>query len=185
MNESNIFIWIASFAVLSTIVNGFGILAIYRYKEWAEKAKIYFMCFAAGLLSSVPLMVTLPKAIESNFYAGLSALLGFLFMFFSNKLIKYRTKKKELAFGITAAEGIGIHSLIDGVIYTITFKVSILVGVLSALGLVIHEFAEGVITYVFWMSGGAKKKTAAFYAFLVAGLTTPLGALNSNAKLNI
>jgi len=176
MNESNIFIWIAIFAILSIIVNGLGILAIYRYKGWAEKAKIYFMCFAAGLLVSVPLMVTLPKAIKSNFYAGLLALLGFLFMFFSNKLIKYRTKKKELAFGITAAEGIGIHSLIDGVIYTITFKISILVGVLSALGLVIHEFAEGVITYVFWLSGGAKKKTAALYAFLVAGLTTPLGA---------
>ena len=74
MNESNIFIWIASFAILSTVINSFGILAIYRYKEWAEKAKVYFMCFAAGLLASVPLMLTLPKAIKSNFHAGFFAL---------------------------------------------------------------------------------------------------------------
>ncbi len=176
MNEANTFIWIASFATLSAVINGLGVFAIYRNEVWAQKTKIYFMCFAAGLLAAVPLTVTLPRAIISNFYAGFAALLGFLFMFFSNKLIKQRTKKKELAFGITAAEGIAIHSIIDGVIYTITFQVSILVGVLSVLGLVIHEFAEGVITYIFWLSGGARKKTAAFYAFLVSGLTTPLGA---------
>jgi len=34
---------------------------------------------------------------------------------------------------------------VDGVIYTITFNISIFVGVLSAIGLVVHEFAEGVI----------------------------------------
>jgi len=176
MFESNTFIWIMGFALLSALVNGLGILAIFRYREWAEEAKNYFMCFAAGILVSTPLILALPQAIQSNSYAGFIALIGFLFMFFSNKLIKYHTKEKELAFGITAAEGIGIHSFIDGVIYTVTFNVSILVGVLSATGLVVHEFAEGVITYLFLIKGGINKKIAGLYAFLIAGLTTPLGA---------
>ncbi len=174
--EETTFLWIAGFAFLATLVNGIGILAIYKYQAWAEKTKTYFMCFAAGMLVSSSLMLTLPKAAQSNAYAGVTALIGFLFMFFSNEMIKKRTKEKELAFGVTAAEGIGIHSFVDGVVYTITFNVSILMGVLSATGLVVHEFAEGVITYLFLIKGGVNKKIAMLYAFLIAGLTTPLGA---------
>lgn len=176
MRETDTFIWIAGFAFLAALVNSLGILAIFKYREWAEKAKTYFMCFAAGMLISTSLMFALPNAIQKNFYAGFVALIGFLFMFFSNKIIKYFTKKKTLAFGLTAAEGIGVHSFIDGIIYTVTFSVSILTGVLAATGLVVHEFAEGIITYIVLIEGGIKKKVAMLYAFLIASLTTPVGA---------
>ncbi len=46
-------------------------------------------------------------------------------MFFSNKFIKYKTKQPDLAFGITALVGIGMHSFIDGIIYSVTFSASI------------------------------------------------------------
>ena len=178
MNENgyNTFAWIALFAVLAAIVNGLGILILYKYKDRALRSKPYFICFAAGVLISTPLMLALPQAIEKNFYAGFMALVGFLFMFFSNSLIKKITRKEVLAFGIVAAEGIAIHSFIDGVIYAVTFNISILVGFLAATGLVIHEFAEGIITYTLFLKGGVKEKRSMFYAFLVAGLTTPLGA---------
>lgn len=175
-DKPDTFLWIAIFAIVAAIVNGSGIFLIFRFREWAEKTKTYFMCFAAGVLISTPLMLALPQAIEKNFYAGIMALAGFLFMFFSNEFIKHLTKKKVLAFGIVAAEGIGIHSFIDGIIYTVTFSISILTGFLAATGLVIHEFAEGIITYTLFLKGGVKEKTAMTYAFLVAGLTTPLGA---------
>ena len=97
-------------------------------------------------------------------------------MFFSNRLIKYRTKQDELAFGITALEGIGIHSFIDGIIYSVTFSTSTLIGILAGVGLVVHEFAEGVITFSFLVKGGVSAKKAIVYAFLVAALTTPVGA---------
>ena len=58
------FTWIAIFAVLAAIINALGILAIYQYKDWAERVKTYFMCFAAGLLISVPLMHVFPEAVE-------------------------------------------------------------------------------------------------------------------------
>jgi len=182
--DSNTFIWITVFAILAAIINGFGILILHKFRGWAEKAKTYFMCFAAGVLISTPLMLALPQAIQKNFYAGFVALLGFLFMFFSNEYIKHLTQKKVLAFGIVAAEGIGIHSFIDGIIYTVTFSISILTGFLAATGLVIHEFAEGIITYTLFLKGGVKEKTAMFYAFMVAGLTTPLGAFLAYPLVN-
>jgi zinc transporter ZupT len=170
------FTWIAIFAVMSAIVNSIGIFVIYKNEKWASKVKAYFMCFAAGVLISTPLMFALPNATKMNSYAGIAALFGFLFMYFSNEFIKHKTKQKSLAFGITAVEGIGIHSFIDGLIYTVTFSVSLLIGFLSGLGLVVHEFAEGVITFSILMKTRIGKKKAAFYAFLVAALTTPIGA---------
>lgn len=168
--------WIAIFALGAMVVNTIGILVIYKNKEWALKAKEYFMCFAAGVLVTSPLVMAFPEALSANPNAGLAALVGFMFMYFSNKLIKFRTQQKELAFGITALEGIFIHSLLDGAIYAVTFSISALTGILVGIGLVIHEFAEGVITFSVLIKSGVESKKSAFYAFLVAALTTPIGA---------
>jgi len=140
-------------------------LLFLKTKEWADKVKPYLMCFAAGVLVSTSLLLALPNAVEKNSYAGFMALLGFLFMYFSNRIIENRTNQEPLAFGITAAEGIGIHSLIDGVVYAVTFSVSILSGLLAGIGLVVHEFAEGVIIFSVLLKGNISKKTAGWYAF--------------------
>ena len=166
-------------AFSAMLVNSIGIWVIYKNKAWAEKHKEYFICFAAGVLISSPLIIAFPQAIEKNDNAGLAALAGFIFMFFSNKFIKHITKQKELAFGITAIEGIAIHSFINGIIYAVAFNVSIITGILAGIGLVVHEFAEGVITFSVLIKAGVKEKKALLYAFLVAALTTPLGAFFS------
>lgn len=176
MAELSTFMWVAIFALSAMIVNSIGIWVIYKNKVWAEKNKEYFMCFAAGMLISSPLIMAFPQAIEKNANAGLAALTGFIFMFFSNKYIKHITKQDELAFGITTIEGIGIHSFIDGIIYSVTFSVSIFMGILAGIGLVVHEFAEGVITFSVLIKGGVSDKKAIVYAFIVAALTTPIGA---------
>lgn len=176
MLETGTFILFVVFALSAMIVNGIGIWVVYRNREWADKNKEYFMCFAAGVLISSPLIMAFPQAVVKNSNAGFAALTGFIFMFFSNKLIKHKTKQTELAFGITALEGIGIHSFLDGIIYSVTFSTSIFTGLLAGAGLVVHEFAEGVITFSFLVTGGVSKKKAILYAFLVAALTTPVGA---------
>ena len=75
--------------------------------------------------------------------------------------------------------GIGLHSLIDGVIYSVTFNVSVFTGVLAAIGMVLHEFPEGIVTFLLLERGGFSKKKSALYAFLAAGISTPLGTLVS------
>ena len=170
------FNWITLFALAAALMNGVGILTIYKNREFAERNKEYFMCFAAGVLIAAPLLHALPEAFDKSPQAGVFALAGFLFMFFSNKVIQHRTHEKELAFGITAVEGIGIHSFIDGIIYSVTFSASTMTGILAGIGLVAHEFAEGVIIFSVLLKAGQPAKKAAFYGYLVAGLTTPLGA---------
>lgn len=176
MKEFSTFTWISIFAIGAMLVNSFGIWTIYRKREWANKTKEYSMCFAAGILISSPLIISLPHALQKNPHAGFAALAGFIFMYFSNKIIKHKTKQKELAFGITAIEGIAIHSLMDGISYTVTFSMGTVIGVLTGVGLVIHEFAEGVIAFSVLLKGGVSEKKAGIYAFLVAALTTPIGA---------
>lgn len=176
MSEQSVFFWVAVFALSAMIVNSIGIWVIYRNKVWAEKNKEYFMCFAAGVLISSPLIIAFPQAIERNSNSGMAALAGFVFMLFSNKFIKYKTKEDELAFGITAIEGIAIHSLIDGIIYTVTFSVSMFTGIMAGIGLVVHEFAEGAITFSVLVKSGVSDRKGILYAFLVAALTTPVGA---------
>ena len=173
---SSAFAWIAGFALVAAVVNSVGILTIFRYRAWAERNLPYFLCFAAGVLISTPLVLAFPNAIARSPDAGYSALIGFLFMFFSNKVITYRTGEETLAFGMKAAEGIGIHSLVDGVVYTVTFSISLLTGILAGIGLVVHEFAEGVITYLVLLEGDVTERRAALSAFFVAALTTPIGA---------
>jgi hypothetical protein len=58
---SDTFVWMAVFVILSALVNAAGIFAIVKYKKMGEKTKTYFMCFAAGVLISTPLMRPCPR----------------------------------------------------------------------------------------------------------------------------
>jgi hypothetical protein len=43
-------------------------------------------------------------------------------VFLTNEFIKSVTKQKSLAFGITAIEGIGIHSFVDGITLLVSIR---------------------------------------------------------------
>lgn len=170
------FILISIFAFLSAVFNYVGVYAVYRNRNWIERFKDYFLCFAAGVLISTPFLVAFPHSFKERPDSGVVAVSGFVFMWFIDKVINNLTRSKDKAFGILGAVAIGFHSFVDGVIYTITFNASVVMGFLSATGLVCHEFAEGVITYTFLIAGGYQAKKAFLYAFIIAGLTTPFGA---------
>jgi zinc transporter ZupT len=73
--------------------------------------------------------------------------------------------------------GIGFHSFLDGIIYSVTFNVSIFTGVLAAIGMVLHEFPEGIVTFLLSERSGFGRKPSAICAFLAAAISTPVGAL--------
>jgi zinc transporter ZupT len=75
--------------------------------------------------------------------------------------------------------GIGFHSFLDGVVYSISFSVSMFTGSLVALGMVLHEFPEGIVTYTLLIRGGFSERRSFALAFFAAALTTPLGTLVS------
>jgi len=75
--------------------------------------------------------------------------------------------------------GIGLHSFIDGFIYSIAFTVSVLTGFLATVGMVLHEFPEGIVTYLLLVRGGFGERRATVLAFVAAAASTPLGMLVS------
>lgn len=180
---ANTFLLVMVATVLACIVTTIGIYVIHRFADWGKRNVIYFMSFAAGVLISVSFMHIIPQSFEMCKYAPMFLLAGFLMLHLFNRFLKVFvcTKKecKDYTFGLIPALGIGFHSFIDGIIYSVTFSVSIFTGVLAAVGMVLHEFPEGIVTYLLLIKSGFKKKKSALYAFLVAALTTPLGALVS------
>jgi zinc and cadmium transporter len=171
-------------SVLAALVTSIGIYVIRRFERWGREHTIYFVCFAAGVLISVSFLHIIPKAFSMNPDAPFYLLGGYLGLHLFNRFINAFVCDKagpdtHYAIGLVPMFGIGLHSFIDGFIYSITFTVSIFTGLLAATGMVLHEFPEGIITYLLLIRGGFKEKTSLLLAFSAAALTTPLGMLVS------
>ena len=164
-------------------VTTIGIYIISKHEDWAEENSVYFMSFAAGVLISVSFMHIVPKSFEMNKTSSVFLLVGFLGIYLSNRIVKlyvcHEYESTSYTMGIIPMLGIGFHSFIDGVIYSVTFNVSILTGVLAAIGMILHEFPEGIVTFVLLERGGFDRRRSALYAFLAAAISTPLGTLVS------
>jgi len=172
-----------SASLLAACVTTAGILVIRHFEFWGRRNITYFACFAAGVLISVSFLHIVPTAFEMSSLAPVYLLAGYLLMHFLNRfLTAYVCDKPETAdyaIGLVPMLGIGFHSFIDGVIYSITFTVSIFTGILAALGMILHEFPEGIVTYLLMVRGRFSKGNALICAFLAAAVTTPLGTLAS------
>ena len=182
-------VWLPILAsVCAAVVTMAGILAIQRYETWALRNASYFACFAAGVLISVSFLHIVPKSIALSSAAPFFILAGYLFMHLFNRFatafVCDRPATKDYALGLVPALGIGLHSFIDGIIYSVTFSVSSFTGVLASIGMVLHEFPEGVFTYVLLRKGGFRQHSALWTSLLAAALTTPLGTVISLPIIN-
>ncbi len=188
MTSTNNFLWVILASSLACVVTSIGIYVINKFANWGNQNIAYFMSFAAGVLLSVSFIHIGPKALSMNENAPVFMLIGFMGLFFLNRIINFyacnERECKGIALGIIPMIGIGFHSLIDGVIYSITFNVSVFTGVLAAIGMVLHEFPEGIVTFLLLDNSGVKRKKAVLWAFLAAALSTPLGTLISYPFIN-
>lgn len=166
-------------ALLACGVTTFGIHLISRHGSWARNHSVHFIAFAAGLLITVTLLHIIPKASAKSGSAPAFVLLGFLALYSLNRLLHLYLRWDEntaATMGLIPMLGIGLHSFIDGWIYSVLFSVDIATGVVGAAGMVLHELPEGIVVYVALQRGRYQGKRAWVYAFLAAGATTPLGA---------
>lgn len=170
-------------SLLAAAVTTAGIVAIRRYEPWALGNAPYFACFAAGVLVSVSFLHIVPKSMTLSASAPVCLLAGYLAMHLFNRFVIIvvcdRPATKDYAIGLVPMVGIGMHSFIDGIIYSVTFSVATVTGIVSAAGMVLHEFPEGIFTYVLLRKGGMEERTALWSSMAAAALTTPLGTLIS------
>jgi zinc and cadmium transporter len=179
----NTFMAVILTSSLACVVTTVGIYIISKYEEWGRGNTVYFMSFAAGVLVSVSFIHIIPKSFQMHDRAPLFLLGGFLMIYLFNRFLNlYICQEYQCeisTIGIIPMVGIGFHSFLDGIIYSVTFNVSIFTGVLAAIGMVLHEFPEGIVTFLLLERGGFSKKRSAIYAFLAAAISTPLGTLVS------
>jgi len=169
-----------SLACLVTII---GIYIIRRYEKWGIDNIAYFMSFAAGVLISVSFIHLIPKSFAMNYTAPSFLLVGFFCLYlinrFLNSYVCQAPERANYTLGLIPMLGIGLHSFLDGIIYSVAFNVSALTGVLAAIGMVLHELPEGIVTYLLLERSGFTKQQSTLYALLAAAFTTPIGALVS------
>jgi zinc and cadmium transporter len=176
-----------SMAFLASVIAGAvttaGIFAIRRFEEWPRQNVTYFACFAAGVLISVSFLHIVPTALAMNSQAPIYLFAGYLFMLMFNRFLTAyvcdKPQTAEFALGLVPLVGIGFHSFLDGIVYSISFSVSMLTGAIVALGMVLHEFPEGIVTYTLLLRSGFSERRSFLLAFISAALTTPLGTFVS------
>ena len=175
-------------STLACLVTTIGIYVINKHEKWGNKNIAYFISFAAGVLISVSFIHIIPKSISMNQGAPIYLLAGFMGMYlinrFINTMVCHDHNCENLAIGVIPMIGIGLHSFLDGVIYSVTFNVSIFTGAITAIGMVLHEFPEGIVTFLLLQKAGFPRKKSVFLAFLAAALSTPLGTLVSFPFIN-
>src|SRR5688500_2064116 len=161
-------LWIPFFAsFLAAAVTTSGIFVIRHFEAWGRKNTAYFACFAAGVIISVSFLHIILKSFGMNEHAPMYLLACFTFMHLFIRFITAYVcdKNPEFAIGLVPLVGIGFHSFLDGVIYSITFSVSVFTGILTAMGMVLHEFPEGIITYLLLIRGGGSPKQSLWLSF--------------------
>lgn len=173
---------------LAAAVTTVGIYVINHFEGWGRQNMVHFKSFAAGVLLSVTFIHIIPKSIRMNGTSPIYFLAGFMALHIIRNTLRNShpeaEKNRDLARGMTPMLGIGFHSFMDGIIYSVTFNVSILTGALAATGMVLHEFPEGIITFLLLEEGGFDKRRAARLAFMSAAISTPLGTLISFPIVN-
>ena len=171
-------------SLVAAIVTTIGILVIRRHEAWGTRNAIMFASFAAGVLISVSFLHVIPTSMQMNARAPAWLLGGYLATHLLNRFIEAyvcnRPETRDYAIGLVPLVGIGFHSFVDGVIYSVTFSVSAFTGTLAALGMVLHEFPEGIMTYILLLRGGFSKTRSFRLAWFAAALTTPLGTMISH-----
>lgn len=176
--------WTAGAAsLIACAVTTSGIFAIRRYEAWARQNTTYFACFAAGVLIAVSFLHIVPESFSMSPQAPVFLFAGYMLMHVFNRfLTAFVCDKPETAgyaLGLVPLIGIGFHSFVDGVVYSISFSVSVFTGALVALGMVLHEFPEGIVTYTLLVRSGFSEPRSFLLAFLAAAVTTPAGTLVS------
>ena len=188
-----------SFAGAATFA---GMALVLVWEDWSRRYSSVLVSFSAGVLLGVGFLHILPESMELTTRAPLFILLAFiLFYFFEHHLLIHAGHEEQHHINLEIADchdgccsrphpmgwvaflGMGLHSLIDGVIIGTGFEVSQDLGLLAALGVIAHEVPEGIAMIAILLHYGWQRKRAIQLTAFVA-LATPLAAFLTFATVN-
>ena len=176
--------WLAFlFSLLAAAIGLAALLTIRRYESWGRANAVRFAAFAAGILIAAAFLHLIPEAMGlAPAAAAYFLLAGYLAMVLLGQAIgdaEHTPHEERHAVAIIPLIGIALHSTVDGIAYSVAFRVDAMTGVIAVLGLLLHEFPEAIIAYVLLLKGGFAPRHSFLLAALAAAATTPLGMLAS------
>lgn len=174
--------WLAlAVSAIGALFTVAGIYAVRLRGGGVAESRGQMMAFAAGLLIAVSFLHLIPEAFAGGGAAPPGLLAGFLFLLLLSRLAARAngSSADARALGLASLAGIGFHSFVDGVLFSIGFAAGAATGLMIAPGMILHEFVEGILIYRLLIFGGFGERRALWLAIAGAAITTPLGVLLS------
>jgi len=179
-----------------------GMYLVLARETWSRRYSAVLVSFSAGVLLGVGFLHILPESMELTPRAPLFIVLAFiLFYFFEHHLLIHAGHEEQHHVHLEVADchdeccmrphplgwvafiGMGLHSLIDGMIIGTGFEVGQELGLLAALGVIAHEVPEGIAMLAILLHyGWARRKAIQLTSFVA--LATPLAAILTFALVN-
>jgi len=170
-------------SLIAAGVSTIGLLSMVALGDWGRRNSSYFSAFAIGVLLVAVFFHLAPEALSYDLNSWVWMVFGFMGMTIFGLALRLmmgrRNEAGNLAFGYASIIALGFHSFLDGIVYETTFQEELFTGWIATAGLLLHEFPEGVIAYFLMIEAGARRLTAAFWAFFAASVTTVAGALSA------
>jgi len=173
-----------------------GIFAISLKENTLDRILFILLSFSAGSILGAAFLDLLPEAVEflEEEQLSITALyitLGFLGFFFLERFIYWyhghvhgyesnvEEKMTVKRFVYLNVLGDGIHNLVDGMVITASFFITIPVGLATTVAVIFHELPQEIGDFGVLVYGGFSRYRALFVNFLSA-LTAFAGILISN-----
>jgi ZIP family zinc transporter/zinc and cadmium transporter len=188
-----------SFAGTATFV---GMMLVLAREQWSRRYSAVLVSLSAGVLLGVGILHILPESMEMTANAPLFVILAFIIFYFLEHHLLIHAGHEEQhhinldiddchddccsrphPMGLVAFIGMGLHSVIDGMIIGTSFEVSHDLGLLSALGVIAHEVPEGIAMIAILLHYGWQRRKAIQLTAFVA-LATPGAAILTFALVN-
>ena len=178
------------FGLIAASVTALGLVCVALQADWSRRHAGLFAIAAGGMLITLAFLHLAPEAFIRTQTAPMWMLLGYLGGLFLHQASQGITSSSlasgpGLAAAVVPLAAIGLHSLIDGVVYAVSFESSVESGLATSLSLILHEFPEGIVAFMIVRAAGGAVRTALVLALLAASLTTPLGALIATPLLGL
>ncbi|MFA7708490.1 MAG: ZIP family metal transporter [Candidatus Pacearchaeota archaeon] len=175
--------------ILSILIVSFmsiiGILFVFLKKKTLDNWLLFLVSLSVGSLLGGAFLHLIPEIVETTgFSLSISFLIlgGIILFFVIENVIQWRhchiptSKEHPHHLGTMNLIGDGLHNLIDGLIISASYFVSIPLGITTTLAVVIHEIPQEIGDFGVLLYAGYSKRKALFFNF-VSALMAMIGAI--------
>lgn len=184
----SLFLNILIYGLLSGIATIAGIYLVLSKEEWAKRNSVYLISFSAGVLLATAIGHLLPEANEIQNNALLWFLASFvLFYIIEHGFVMHACNEGHHCevhpIDKVAIAGMGLHSLLDGIIIGVGFEISMSLGIIATFSVLLHRLPDGIAITSILIHSQYKRPKILLYTWLIA-LAAPVGAILSFFFLN-